>query len=64
VLLDGDGVYLHLGNVRFAERIHQYLEMADVLREHVPEIAYVDLRYGNRVFVGPSESKSLSPTVP
>ena len=64
VLLDGDGVHLHLGNVRFAERIHQYLEMAGVLREHVPEIAYVDLRYGNRVYVGPSESKSLSPTVP
>ena len=64
VLLDGDGVHLHLGNLRFAERIHQYLEMVDVIREHVPEIDYVDLRYGNRVYVGPSESNSLSPTVP
>ena len=64
VLLDGDRVHLHLGNVRFADRIHKYLEMIDVIREHVPEIDYVDLRYGNRVYVGPTASESLSSIVP
>lgn len=64
VLLDGDRVQLHLGNVRFADRIHKYLEMIDVIREHVPEIDYVDLRYGNRVYVGPTASESLSSIVP
>ena len=63
VLLDGDRAQLHLGNVRFADRIHKYLEMIDVIREHVPEIDYVDLRYGNRVYVGPAASESLSPIV-
>ena len=63
VLLDGDRVHLHLGNVRFADRIHKYLEMIDVILEHVPEIDYVDLRYGNRVYVGPAASESLSPIV-
>ena len=63
VLLDGDRAQLHLGNVRFADRIHKYLEMIDVILEHVPEIDYVDLRYGNRVYVGPAASESLSPIV-
>ena len=64
VLLDGDRVQLHLGNIRFADRIHKYLEMIEVIREHVPEIDYVDLRYGNRVYVGPTASESLSSIVP
>ena len=64
VLLDGDSALLHLGNVGFADRIHAYLEMAEALRDHVAEIDYVDLRYGERVYVRPVGSKASALAVP
>ena len=53
VLIDDDPALLHLGEERFAERLQGYLDLAPALREQVPEIEYVDLRFGDRVYVRP-----------
>ena len=44
---------LHLGEERFLERLQSYVELAPALRERVPEIDYVDLRFDERVYVRP-----------
>jgi cell division protein FtsQ len=54
VLLDGDDARLHLGDSAFAERLQSYLELAPALRERVPQMEYVDLRFDSRVFVRPA----------
>jgi cell division septal protein FtsQ len=54
VLLDGDPALLHLGDDRFLERLQSYLDLAPALRERVPQIDYVDLRFGARVYVRPA----------
>jgi cell division septal protein FtsQ len=53
VLIEGDTALLHLGDDRFLERLQSYLEVAPALREQVHDIDYVDLRFGDRLFVGP-----------
>lgn len=53
VLLSGDPTLLHLGDRRFVERLDRYMELAQALRNAVPEIDYVDLRYDKRVYVRP-----------
>ena len=56
VLLDGDAALLHLGEERFVERLQSYIELAPTLRERVPAIDYVDLRFDERVYVRPGRS--------
>ena len=51
VLLDRDTALVRLGHEHFLERLQSYVELAASLRMHVPEIDYVDLRYGERVYV-------------
>lgn len=58
VVLKDDTVLVHLGGDRFLERLHAYLELVPHLRERVPEIDYVDLRYDERVYVGPQPARS------
>jgi cell division protein FtsQ len=53
VLLDNDPALLHLGEEHFRERLQSYLEIADTLRTQIPAIDYVDLRFGQRVYVKP-----------
>jgi hypothetical protein len=53
VLLDGDQARLRLGDDEFAERLQAYLELAPALRQRVPDIDYVDMRFENRVYVRP-----------
>lgn len=53
VILDGDAALLHVGEARFVERLQSYLELAPTLRERVPAIDYVDLRFDERVYVRP-----------
>jgi cell division septal protein FtsQ len=53
VLLDDDTAQLHLGEDKFLERLRSYLEVASALRERVPDIDYVDLRFEERVYVRP-----------
>jgi len=53
VLLDNDAALLHVGEDRFRERLQSYLEIAGTLRERIPDIDYVDLRFERRVYVKP-----------
>jgi cell division protein FtsQ len=53
VLLEGDPALLHLGEARFLERLQAYVDLAAALRERVPDIDYVDLRFDERVYVRP-----------
>jgi cell division protein FtsQ len=53
ILLDDDPALLHVGEERFRERLQSYLEIAEALRERIPAIDYVDLRFEQRVYVKP-----------
>ena len=55
VLRSDDPALLHLGGWQFLERLGSYVELAPTLREQVSEIDYVDLRFGERVYVGPAD---------
>jgi cell division protein FtsQ len=61
VLLDGDPTLLRLGNERFVERLQSYHELAPALRERVPAIDYVDLRFDERVYVRPAREMQAPP---
>jgi cell division septal protein FtsQ len=54
VILDGDPAVIRLGTTRFLERIWGYVELQAALRQRVPAIDYVDLRFDDRIYVGPS----------
>jgi cell division protein FtsQ len=56
VLLKGDTTLVRLGESHFVERIQSYLDLAPALRERVPAIDYVDLRFDERVYVRPLAS--------
>jgi cell division protein FtsQ len=64
VLLEGDPALLHLGEDRFAERLQAYLDLEAALRERVPDIDYVDLRFDERVYVRPSGTSGRVATRP
>jgi cell division protein FtsQ len=53
VLLKGDTALLRVGDERFSERLQSYLDLIPALREQMPDIDYVDLRFGERVYVRP-----------
>lgn len=57
VLLEDDPALLHVGDDRFLERVQAYLDLAPTLRERVPEIDYVDLRFDERVYVRPAAGR-------
>jgi cell division septal protein FtsQ len=57
VLLDSDGALLHLGEEKFLERLQSYVDLAPALRQRVPDIDYVDLRFDERVYVRPVGKK-------
>jgi cell division septal protein FtsQ len=57
VLLEGDAALVHLGDERFLERLRSYVELAPALRERVPDIDYVDLRFDSRVYVRPAKQR-------
>ena len=53
VILKGDTALLRVGNERFAARLQSYLDLMPALRERMPDIDYVDLRFDERVYVRP-----------
>jgi cell division protein FtsQ len=53
IILKNDTVLIRVGEDQFAERLQSYLELASALREKVPQMDYVDLRFGERVYVRP-----------
>jgi cell division septal protein FtsQ len=57
VMLEDDAALLHLGEDKFLERLQSYVDLAPALREQVTQIDYVDLRFGDRVYVRPAGRK-------
>lgn len=53
VILSGDTALVRLGDGDFVERLQSYVDLAPALRERVPDIDAVDLRFGDRVYVRP-----------
>jgi cell division septal protein FtsQ len=53
IILKNDTVLIRIGDDQFAERLQSYLDLASALREKVPRIDYVDLRFGERIYVRP-----------
>ena len=60
VLLNEDPALLHLGGDHFLTRLQSYAELGPTLRERVPNIDYVDLRFDQRVYVGPAGASARS----
>jgi cell division protein FtsQ len=56
VVFDGDTTIVRVGDEGFVERLRSYLDLAPALRERVPAIDYVDVRFGERVYVRPQAS--------
>jgi cell division protein FtsQ len=56
LILKGDTALVRVGSEQFAERLQSYLDLAPALRERVPAIDYVDLRFDERVYVRPLAS--------
>lgn len=54
VILDGDSAVVRLGAEDFVKRLESYLQLKAALLQRVPKIDYVDLRFENRVYVGPA----------
>jgi len=53
VILTGDPAVIRLGEDQFLPRLQSYLELASALRDRVPDIDYVDLRFDDRIYVRP-----------
>lgn len=53
ILLNNDTAELRVGDDHFLARVESYLTLSDALRQRVPEIDYVDLRFDGRVYVRP-----------
>jgi cell division septal protein FtsQ len=51
VLLDGDATSLHLGDVRFVERLRRYLELKPTFQERFEDVESVDFRSDERIYV-------------
>ncbi len=64
VVLDKDTVLVKLGDDRFVERLQAYVELAPSLRERVPDMEYVDLRFGEHVFVGTGQTTTAAAAAP
>jgi cell division protein FtsQ len=58
VILKGDSAVIHLGDDQFLPRLQSYLELSNALRERVPDIDYVDLRFDDRIYVRPAFAPS------
>jgi len=63
VILKGDTAFVRVGGERFVERLESYLDLVPALRERVPVIDYVDLRFDERVYVRPLEGDGFDATL-
>ena len=57
VILSGDPAVIYLGDDNFAQRLQSYVDLAPALRERVPSIDYVDLRFEDRIYVRPAGAR-------
>ena len=53
VVLKDDTVMVRVGEDHFVDRVQAYVDLAPALHERIPDIDYVDLRFGERVYVRP-----------
>jgi len=53
IILSGDPAVLYVGEDRFVPRLQSYIELANTLRERTEDIDYVDLRFDDRIYIGP-----------
>jgi cell division septal protein FtsQ len=60
VILKGDTALLRVGDESFSERLQAYLDLMPALRERMPAVDYVDLRFGPRVYVKPQNARRAS----
>jgi cell division septal protein FtsQ len=63
-LLNDDTALIHVGADHFLERLQTYVELASTLRQRVPDIDHVDMRYmsyGGRVYVRPRHQERAVP---
>ena len=58
VILKDDATHIRVGDRRFTERLQAYLDLAPRLREQVPEIEYVDVRFDERVYLRPRAGRT------
>jgi cell division septal protein FtsQ len=63
VLLDDDPAMLHLGTEKFAERLQGYVDLAERLRETVPDIDYASLQFDGRIYVKAAGSSRMHSAV-
>jgi cell division protein FtsQ len=61
VMLAGDPTLLRVGEEHFGDRLQQYLDLGDALRERVSVIDYVDLRFPERLYVRPAKGAAVAP---
>lgn len=54
VILNDDPAVIYVGQDHFLRRIRSYLQLASALRQRVPDIDYVDLRFDDRIYVRPA----------
>jgi cell division protein FtsQ len=64
VILSGDPAVIYLGDDQFAQRLQQYVDLATALRERVPGIDYVDLRFDDRIYVRPAGATKVTEISP
>jgi cell division protein FtsQ len=55
VILTGDPTIVQLGEDQFAQRLQGYVDLAPALHQRVADIDYVDLRFGDRIYVRPTK---------
>ena len=53
LILENDTALIRVGEENFIDRLQSYLDLAATLRERIPDIDYVDLRFDQRVYVRP-----------
>jgi cell division protein FtsQ len=58
LILKNDTALVRVGDANFVERLQSYLDLALTLRERIPHIDYVDLRFDQRVYVRPQGTGS------
>jgi cell division protein FtsQ len=55
VLLSGDPAMVYVGDDQILQRLQSYLQLAPAIRQRVPDIDYVDLRFDERIYVRPGK---------
>ena len=58
LILKNDTVLVRVGDGHFIDRLQAYLDLASTLRDRIPDIDYVDLRFDERVYVRPQDNGS------